>query len=128
MLDTSDKLRYLFRKYPNLPEQLQKIHEATLPPQEAPGKSIPASMMQGMARRDGWNHDVGIRNGKEALRRARSAEGPDGDAVREYSELILHLISDGPAARDQGAASILQQKAAKEDAKLIESLMAQEKR
>lgn len=83
-------------------------------------------MMQGVNKKDSWNHDIGIKRGKEALRRARRADGEAGDAIREYSELILHLIN---TQDDKGQVSaMLQQQAVQEDARLIEQLMAQERR
>ncbi|KAF4984624.1 hypothetical protein FZEAL_200 [Fusarium zealandicum] len=125
-LDSSDQLRLLFRKYPNLPAQLLQIHAATLPPQESKS-AIPASLLKGLPpKKEAWNHDIGIQNGKEALRKARRALGEDGDAVREYSELILHLMNTSGAKVDID--SILRQQLTQEDNKLIESLMAQEKR
>ncbi|KAG6010285.1 hypothetical protein E4U21_007334 [Claviceps maximensis] len=124
-LDTSDKLQHLFRKYPKLPEQLRIIYAATQPPEEAPDKRLPASMMQGVSRKENWNHDIGIKNGKEALRKARKAKGQAGDAIREYSELVLHLINTHDEKGQ--AAIVLQQKMAQEDSKLIEQLMAQER-
>lgn len=125
-LDTSDQLQHLFRKYPNLAEQLLAIYAATQPPEEAPDKRIPASLMQGVAKKDNWNRDIGIKNGKEALRKARRDEGKAGDAIREYSELILHLIN----TQDEkgSAATILREQMEQEDSKLIEQLMAQERR
>ncbi|KAG6232489.1 hypothetical protein E4U26_004968 [Claviceps purpurea] len=125
VLDTSDDLRRLFRKYPNLAEQLLTIFAATQPPEEAPDKRIPASLMQGVAKKETWNHDIGINNGKEALRKARDLKGEAGEAVREYSELVLHLMNTGD---DKGQAStVLQRQVAQEDSKLIEQLMAQER-
>lgn len=125
-LDTSDRLQHLFRKYPSLSRQLDDIFAATQPPPEASDKRIPASLMQGVVKKDSWNHDIGIKNGKEALRKARKAEGEAGEAVREYSELVLHLIN---SQGEKGvAATYLQEQAAQEDSKLIEKLLAQEKR
>ncbi|KAF4460847.1 zinc finger domain-containing [Fusarium albosuccineum] len=125
-LETSDKLRLLFQKYPNLPDQLLKIHAATLPPPETKSV-IPASLLKGLPpKKETWNHDIGIQNGKEALRKARRADGEDGDAIREYSELILHLMNAGGAEADVG--NLLRQQLAQEDTKLIERLMAHEKR
>ncbi|EEU47997.1 uncharacterized protein NECHADRAFT_75134 [Fusarium vanettenii 77-13-4] len=125
-LESSDKLRQLFQKYPHLPDQLLQIHAATLPPPETKS-AIPASLLKGLPpRRETWNHDIGIQNGKEALRRARRADGEEGDAIREYSELILHLMNTDNAQADVG--DILRQQLAQEDTKLIERLMAQEKR
>ncbi|KHN95863.1 zinc finger (HIT type) family protein [Metarhizium album ARSEF 1941] len=125
-LDTSEHLQHLFRKYPGLTQQLLDIHAATQPPQEAPDGRIPASLMQNVAKKSSWNHDIGIKNGKEALRRARMAEGEAGEAIREYTELILHLIN----TRDDEdeVTRRLQQQAAHEDTQLIEQLLAQERR
>ncbi|KZZ91794.1 Zinc finger, HIT-type [Moelleriella libera RCEF 2490] len=125
-LDTSDKLRLLFRKYPCLGQQLLDIYAATQPPPEPVEKRIPAALMQGVLKKDTWNHDVGITRGKEALRKARRADGEAGDAVREYTELILHLINKQD---DEGQITkVLQEQAAQEDSKLIEKLIAQERR
>ncbi|KID77744.1 Zinc finger, HIT-type, partial [Metarhizium brunneum ARSEF 3297] len=125
-LDTSEHLQRLFRKYPGLRQQLLDIHAATQPPQEAPDKRIPASLMQGVPKKSNWNHDVGIKNGKEALRRARMADGEAGEGIREYTELILHLINKRDD-KDEVTA-MLQQQVSQEDTKLIEQLMAQERR
>lgn len=125
-LESSEKLRLLFRKYPGLPDQLRKIDAATLPPPEAM-PAIPASLLKGLPpKQEAWNHDIGIQNGKEALRKARRADGEQGDAIREYSELILHLMNAESAQADVD--NIIRQKMAQEDTKLIERLMAQEKR
>lgn len=125
-LESSEKLRLLFRKYPGLPDQLRRIDAATLPPPEAK-PAIPASLLKGLPpKQEAWNHDIGIQNGKEALRKARRADGEQGDAIREYSELILHLMNAESAQTDVD--NIIRQKMAQEDTKLIERLMAQEKR
>ncbi|KAF5548373.1 zinc finger domain-containing protein [Fusarium phyllophilum] len=125
-LESSEKLRLLFRKYPGLPDQLRKIDAATLPPPEAK-PAIPASLLKGLPpKQEAWNHDIGIQNGKEALRKARRADGEQGDAIREYSELILHLMNTESAQANVD--KIIRQKMAQEDTKLIERLMAQEKR
>ncbi|KAF4341732.1 zinc finger domain protein [Fusarium beomiforme] len=125
-LESSEKLRLLFRKYPSLPDQLLKIDAATLPPPETKS-AIPASLLKGLPpKQEAWNHDIGIQNGKEALRKARRADGEQGDAIREYSELVLHLLNTENASTDVD--TILRQQIAQEDTKLIERLMAQEKR
>ena len=127
-LEKSDQLRRLFQKYPGLPDQLLRIHAATLPPTDPASQNlgIPASMLKGLPKKESWNHDIGIQNGKEALRKARRANGEEGDAIREYSELILHLINSGGS--DAEVTSLLRQQLAQEDTKLIERLMAEEKR
>lgn len=82
-------------------------------------------MMQGIQKKETWNHDMGIKNGKAALRRAKSASGEEGEGVREYYELILHMMSE---SNKDTASQYVQQQLAQEDTKLIERLLAQEKR
>lgn len=123
----SDKLQMLFTKYPDLPQQLAAIDAAMRPPSEASqNNGIPASLLKGLpSKSSGWNHDVGIKNGKEALRRARKADGAAGEAVREYCELITYLMSGQAGAE---AAALLQRETATQDSQLIERLMAEEQR
>lgn len=131
-LATSDKLQLLFNKYPNLPNQLLEIHAATQPPVEAPDaatKAIPASLMKGLPANSGkgtWNHDIGIKNGKAALRRARKASGEDGEAIREYTELILHIMNE--TSEQNNAAAFVQRQVAEQDTALIERLLAEDRR
>jgi hypothetical protein len=47
-----------------------------------------------------WDRDKAVARGKEALRQARKAEGEDGEAIREYSELVLHLMEDQESGRE----------------------------
>ncbi|KAH7156123.1 hypothetical protein EDB81DRAFT_603482, partial [Dactylonectria macrodidyma] len=128
VLEGSNKLRLLFQKYPSLPDQLLRIHAATLPPQEPESKknTIPASLLKGLPpKKQTWNHDIGIQNGKEALRKARRAHGKEGDAIREYSELILHIMNTDSSGSDM--TDLLRQQLAQEDTSLIERLMSEEK-
>ncbi|RFU75678.1 hypothetical protein TARUN_6571 [Trichoderma arundinaceum] len=131
-LATSDRLQLLFKKYPNLPNQLLEIHAATQPPPEAPdaaSKAIPASLMKGLPPSSGrstWNHDIGIKNGKAALRKARKASGQDGEAIREYTELILHIMNE--TGDRNKAAAYVQRQIAEQDTALIERLLAEDRR
>jgi hypothetical protein len=128
ILEHSDKLKLLFAKYPGLPDQLRRIHDATLPPKPAPGTKpgIPDSLMQGIKKKETWNHDMGIKNGKAALRKAKTADGEEGEGVREYYELVLHTMNE--SSDREKASQFVQQQLAQEDTKLIERLLAQEKR
>ncbi|ROT40269.1 hypothetical protein SODALDRAFT_356230 [Sodiomyces alkalinus F11] len=131
VLDDSEQLRYLFRRYPNLPQQLLAISAATEPPAEAQPTSLKEAILAkaaaaGKPNQAQWNHDVGIRKGKEALRRARKAEGDAGEGVREFSELIIHLTSQG--ARSEETGSLLRSRAAQRDADLIKRLLEEEGR
>ncbi|KAK1639501.1 hypothetical protein BDP81DRAFT_313594 [Colletotrichum phormii] len=132
VLDDSDQLRYLFRRYPTLQVRLLEIFAATEPPPElqSTGSSL-NDMMKARAlaaanpKKEQWTHDVGIRKGKEALRRARAADGEDGEGVREYVELINHLMSQASAAAE--AEEVIRKQAADKDAKLIRRLMTEDR-
>ncbi|KAF6831106.1 HIT zinc finger [Colletotrichum plurivorum] len=133
VLDDSDQLRYLFKRYPGLRARLLEILAATEPPPEmraAMGSSLNDMMrVKAMAaanpRKEQWTHDVGIRKGKEALRRARTAGGEDGEGVREYIELINHLITRaGEADKVEEA---IRKQAAERDTELIRRLMADDR-
>ncbi|KAL6861049.1 hypothetical protein J3F83DRAFT_230496 [Trichoderma novae-zelandiae] len=132
VLATSDKLQLLFKKYPNLPNQLLEIHAATQPPSDGPdaaARAIPASLREGLpvnTGRNAWNHDIGIKNGKAALRRARKADGKDGEAIREYTELILHIMNE--TEDKNSTAAYVQRQIAEQDTALIERLLAEERR
>lgn len=133
VLDDSEQLRYLFKRYPGLRARLLQILAATEPPPEmqgATGSSL-NDMMRAKAmaaanpKKEQWTHDVGIRKGKEALRRARTAGGEDGEGVREYIELINHLVSN--AGEAEKVEEAIRKQAADRDAELIRRLMADDR-
>lgn len=97
VLENSEQLQFLFKKYPRLRAQLLEIHAATLEPASAKSK-IPASLLKDLpSKGDGWNAEKGIASGKQALRKARKAAGEDGEAIREYTELVLHFMDKSNA-------------------------------
>ena len=97
------------------------------PKTETETAGIPASLLKGRPEmKSAWNHDIAIQKGKEALRKARRADSDEGDAIREYSELILHILDTSNA--EIRALGILQQQVAEQDTKLIQSLLAEERR
>lgn len=101
VLESSEQLQYLFKKYPRLRDQLLDIHTATMEPPSIKSK-IPASLMKDLPKNsDTWDRDKGIANGKAALRKARRAAGEDGEALREYSELVKHFL-DNPESVAKG--------------------------
>ncbi|KAJ0339801.1 hypothetical protein COL922a_004019 [Colletotrichum nupharicola] len=127
VLDDSPQLRYLFKRYPSLKSRLLGILAATEPPPElqGTGNSLNDTMKaRALAaanpNKEQWSHDVGIRNGKEALRKARTAAGEDGEGVREYIELINHLILKG---EDAAADEAIRKSAAEKDTNLIRKLL-----
>ncbi|EGY15628.1 hypothetical protein VD0002_g9657 [Verticillium dahliae] len=139
-LSNSDQLRYLFRRYPNLADQLLAIGAKADPP---PGEAPPTTFSQVMAARaaaaaasgkhqkkEQWNHDVGIRKGKEALRAARKIEGEAGEGVREYTELVLHLVAQHEAAAAAAGARnvIVDGSSTRQDAELIKRLLDEDTR
>ncbi|KAK7746854.1 hypothetical protein SLS53_002042 [Cytospora paraplurivora] len=132
VLDDSPELAQLFKRYPGLPAKLESIHSATLPPaEEGPGRGgLPWNLQQApgyqpQGKKPRWTHDTGLRRGKEALRKARTNPGEEGDAVREYCELVLHLLSrESEAAAD--VTDIVRQQVTQEDVKLIEKLIEAE--
>lgn len=141
VLDESPELAWLFQKYPSLPSKLTSIHAATLPPKDeqqhqpqAPGRGgLPWTLAQAPGyqdpknnnKRPKWTHDAGLRRGKEALRKARTDPGEEGDAVREYCELVLHLLSKEKNA-DVNVTELVRQQVTQEDVKLIEKLFETE--
>ncbi|KAG6360328.1 hypothetical protein INS49_011385 [Diaporthe citri] len=129
ILDDSPELAQLFKRYPSLPTKLTNIHVATLPPEEEqPGRGgLPWNLQQAPGyqhKKPRWTHDLGLRRGKEALRKARTDPGEDGDAVREYCELVLHLLSKQEAT---GAVTdLVREQVIKQDVQLIEKLIEAE--
>lgn len=71
------------------------MQEPPPPPERA---RIPASLLKDLppqqGRADGWDRDKALAQGREALRKARAADGVDGDALREYTELVLYLMEE----------------------------------
>jgi len=114
VLDNSEQLRFLFTKYPSLPAQIKQIHVATLQPPRQVGKPS--------RKDDRWNRDIGMRKGIEALRKARAAEGEAGEGLREYTELIRHLLNGGQDGRSE-VSTAFQQRRAEEDQELLQQLI-----
>jgi zinc finger HIT domain-containing protein 3 len=85
-----------------LRSQLLAIHAATQEPPSTTSR-LPASIAKNIPiRSDGWNRDKGIESGKEALRKARRAIGEDGEAIREYTELVLYFIKISESRAEDG--------------------------
>ena len=130
VLEDSPELRLLFKKYPSLPGRLEQIHAATLPPRNnntAPKGGLPRNLQQTAAFRkpQNWTHDTGLKRGKEALRKARTDPGEDGEGVREYCELVLHLLSKAEKAN---VTDMVRQEVTAEDVQLIQQLIQAEGR
>jgi len=82
----------LFKMYPKLPTLLEEIHTSTLRPLE----ELDDNEENGHRHRNGrknkeepWTFDKGLEKGREALNLARY----EHECVREYSDLILQILS-----------------------------------
>lgn len=133
VLDDSPDLHRLFQKYPRLPIMLTHIHAATLPPsndhQHQPGPGglpwHPSQPPGSQYKLSKWSHDTGLKRGKKALRKARTNPTEDGDAVREYCELVLYLLAKKNDS-EVDVTDLVRQQVTKEDVKLIEQLIEAE--
>lgn len=118
-LDDSEELRRLFKLYPSLPEILDDINTATLPPvDEYTPSGLPTAVRKG--NEQPWNSDRGLQKGVKALKQARNSDGKDGESVREYSRLVLQIL-----AQEEGMTTeqIIQKELAEENARIIEQLL-----
>lgn len=116
----------MFEKYPRLPAKLLLIDRTTLPPVDEPTGGLPWSLQQApgyQPKRAKWTHDTGLKRGKEALRKARTDPGEDGDAVREYCELVIYLLSK---TKENDVIDMVRQEVTQEDMKLIEQMIEAE--
>ncbi|RDL39277.1 uncharacterized protein BP5553_03617 [Venustampulla echinocandica] len=125
-LDNSEELQELFKTYPRLKSHLQNIHNATLPPADDHAPSFPNGQQKRRGgKQEAWNQDRGLQNGVKALNRARVAYGKDGEGVREFSKLVLQMVS-----RDAGgvcdATDIIQKEIEEENARIISMLLNHE--
>ncbi|TAQ89131.1 hypothetical protein B7494_g2522 [Chlorociboria aeruginascens] len=122
-LDDSEELRALFTVYPRLASQLDELNKATLCPDI--NLATPAGVSSKFSGRSNtsWNSDLGLQNGVKALSRARMANGKDGEGIREFSKLILQILSgdEGIDAKRQ-----IERELAEEDAMIISLLLDRE--
>ncbi|RFU34156.1 hypothetical protein B7463_g2140, partial [Scytalidium lignicola] len=132
-LEESKELQELFKIYPNLSSQLEAIYSATLPPTSndtggdarAPNnqsniRNWPGARRSGKGSNRPWNQDIGLQCGVQALCKAREAFGKDGEAVREYSKLVLKILSSDDRV---DAAEQIQKELAEENARIISQLL-----
>jgi len=114
-LDDSKELQTLFKMYPKLPSLLDEINTATLRPLEELDNNTDSGFLRGK-KQEPWTSDRGLEKGRDALNRARDTD----EGVREYSKLILQILS-GEAGIS--AAELVQKELAEENAKIIEALL-----
>ncbi|OIW27292.1 hypothetical protein CONLIGDRAFT_704989 [Coniochaeta ligniaria NRRL 30616] len=133
LLEHRSDLERLFTTYPNLESDLIQIERATLPPPDIlssasvssglPTKYQPPDKRQ---QQEPWTRQVGLRKGVAALKRARLDPGEDGDAVREYCELVLHLLSTSRERREGEALEAVRRETETEERGVIKRLIKME--
>jgi hypothetical protein len=121
-LDDSKELQMLFKLYPSLASLLDKINTATLPPLNDLKSNIGNGYNKGTRHRkeEPWNTDRGMQNGLRALLAARQLDDKDGEGIREYSKLVLHILSGDD---EMDAATLIQNQLAEENARIVETLL-----
>lgn len=105
LLDHRDDITHLLTKYPYLESALLAVLERTNPPKE--DATTTTTRTAGMLiksesfykKKHPWTKAEGLRRGAEALRKARTDPSETGDGVREFCELVLHLLSTPPKVR-----------------------------
>ncbi|KAM3066768.1 hypothetical protein ACMFMG_011838 [Clarireedia jacksonii] len=125
-LENSRELESLFELYPSLHAQLEEINAAMHRPLD--NQNTNNRQTYGFRKPKGieqWDQDRGMENGMKALQRARSVYGKEGEAVREYSKLVLRILS---SEEGSGASEIVQREVDEENARVIQQLLQIEKR
>ncbi|KAL1878559.1 hypothetical protein VTK73DRAFT_7824 [Phialemonium thermophilum] len=127
LLEHSSEFKRLFMKYPDLEAELGRIQRTTLPPRDdnTPKNGLPWKLKSsGNKRKEPWSQEVGLRTGAAALRKARMDPGETGDGVREYCELVLHLLS---TTGKSDATTFVRREVAVEETKTIQRLLSEER-
>ncbi|CAL3972491.1 hypothetical protein PZA11_004402 [Diplocarpon coronariae] len=116
-LDNSKELQSLFRQYPRLRTLLNRIDKATQQPMD----TNTLQNQNGSKRKaQPWNPDRGLQKGIQVLTDLRNTGSKDGKAIREFSTVILRILSqqEGVSARDA-----VEQEVALENQKVVEQLL-----
>lgn len=121
-LDESKDLQRLFMLYPNLPNVLDKIHEATLPPSiNSLSNSYIATGRSGRDKKEkSWTSDIGLQKGVKALHAAQGTGDIDSEGVREYIQLVLNIVHGNS---EESAAEQIRRELLEHDNKIIEGLL-----
>jgi hypothetical protein len=114
-LDDSKDLQLLFKTYPKLPVLLDQINTATLRPLEELD-DLPENVHSKGKKEQSWTYDRGLEKGREALNRLRDTD----EAVREYSTLVLQILSGDAGI---SAAQLVEKELKEENTRIIEALL-----
>ncbi|KAH8687505.1 hypothetical protein BGZ60DRAFT_363535 [Tricladium varicosporioides] len=124
-LDESKELRALFKIYPQLKSQLENIYAATLPPTEGSQPELSHRHRKKSSKADFWDRDRGLQNGIHALNELRNTCGEDGEGVREFSRLILQIVS---GEENLSAAEAIRKEINDENARIVSLLLSHERK
>lgn len=99
LLEHRAEIDRLFKKYPGLDRKLLELAGATDPP-KTDGKDSFTLAMEQQARtvitgkkEQPWTEEIGMQRGLDALRESRTDCTNVADGLREYCELVTHLLS-----------------------------------
>ncbi|KAH6682940.1 hypothetical protein B0J14DRAFT_467844 [Halenospora varia] len=122
-LDESKELQALFKIYPQLKSQLENIYAATLSPTEGSQPELSHGHRKKSGKADFWDRDRGLQNGIHALNKLRNTCGEDGEGVREFSRLILQIVS---GEENLTAAEAIRKEIDDENARIVSLLLSHE--
>ncbi|PBP20467.1 zinc finger (HIT type) family protein [Diplocarpon rosae] len=116
-LDDSEELQSLFRQYPRLRTLLNRIEKATQKPMDA---NTIQTQNSSKRKEQPWNPERGLQKGIQVLTDLRNTGSKDGKAIREFSTVILRILSqqEGVSARDA-----VEKEVAAENQKFVEKLL-----
>ncbi|EPQ66312.1 Bgt-2998 [Blumeria graminis f. sp. tritici] len=119
-LGSSEDLQILFKNYPNLPNVLERIHEATLPPTSQLNPSNLSERVIKGKKEPPWTNDIGLQKGVSALHAAKVMGDRDGEGVRAYSQLVMSIVNGDTT---ENTVERIRQELAEQDTRLIERLL-----
>lgn len=116
--DIADTAEYksLLQRYPDLEKYLWSIATATDPPKTNQGGNITRKANQP------WTREAGMTNAVQLVQSIKASPGDVRDAIREFSDLVSIF-----KARIQTQDDEARKRRAQEDAKIIGSLLREEK-
>lgn len=122
-------LTKLFKKYPNLQQQLRAIADATDPPpkddKSGSGRFNPRG--RNNKKQEPWTQEIGMQTGMNLLRRELASASPrESEGLREYCELFKHEMAQ-KAEQGEDPDAAFRRRAAEHDAEVIRKLMEEEK-
>jgi hypothetical protein len=106
---SSSSLKQLQIKYPNLRQQLRSIYDLTVQPSriEEHGASYPELGLPRERDKDGeqaaWTQAKALKRAQGRMKRLRAVDGPEGEGLREFTELVRALCK----AEEESAGTVV---------------------